>query len=285
MKYMSDDQESLPGPRPERGAHAATPRPRHRSPDPVAPPSLRLPPRQLALFLDVDGTLAPLVAKPHLTRVPLSTRRTLLALQDQGVALAALSGRPLTQVRRLLLPLEIPLGGSHGAQISLSGRCGIQFLGRLPENMVTMLQQGIERLPGVWLERKPAAIAVHWRQAPQHRSAVAALVAEALARAPGWLLVEGHCVHELRPAGRDKGRALRQLMRQPGFAGRWPLAIGDDRTDEDAFAAALALGGGAIRIGPAQETLAPWRLPDVSALAAWLRGQFRDKSRRAETGQ
>jgi len=239
-----------------------------------APPKrLPLPPGRLALFLDVDGTLAPIVARPHLTRIPLQTRRSLLALQEHGVAVAALSGRPVTQVRRLLHPVDIPMGGSHGAQISLDCERGIQFIARAPADMVSLLRIGVDHLPGVWLESKPAAFAIHWRQAPHQRAAVVRLVSEALARAPGWQLVEGHCVHELRRAGRDKGWALKHLMRQPAFAGRWPLAIGDDRTDEDAFAAALALGGAAIRIGATRETLAPWQLPNVPTLAQWLRVQ------------
>ena len=246
-----------------------------------APPlRLRFSPGELALFLDIDGTLAPITARPEMTRVPLDTRRTLRALQRSGVALAALSGRSLSQVRRLLLPLEIPAGGSHGAQLKLATGRSVRVTGRLPDGLIDLLQRGTERLPGVWLERKPAALALHWRQAIQCREEVAQLACEALAAAPGWRLVVGHCVHELRPAGRDKGVALRRLMRQPAFAGRWPLAIGDDRTDEDAFAAALELGGGAIRVGASVDTVAPWELSDVEALAAWLRTQLLHYTRR-----
>ena len=241
----------------------------------AAPPWPRCPLNRLALFLDVDGTLAPITARPEQTRVPRKTRNLLLALQSSGVALAALSGRPLTQVRSLLRPIEIPLAGSHGAQISpAQGRC-IRSSGFPPAGLADRLQRGVERLPGVWLERKPSAFALHWRQAPQHRAEVSRLVEQALCAAPGWRLVAGHCVHELRPAGRDKGVALRRLMRQPQFAGCWPLAIGDDRTDEDAFVAALRLGGGAIRIGACKDTAAPWVLPDVGALAAWLQRLLR----------
>lgn len=239
-----------------------------------APPLLRVAPERLALFLDVDGTLAPIVSKPHLARVPLATRRLLQHMQTRGVALAALSGRPLSQVRRLLHPLELAVGGSHGAQLSLTGGRSLTYLAALPDDLVRGLSAGIAPLHGVWLERKPAAVAVHWRQAPQYRAAVDALVHETLRHAPEWQLIEGHCVHELRHQGRDKGKALRRLMQHGDFVGRWPLAIGDDRTDEDAFAAALSMGGGAIRIGDVQPSIAPWRLKDVSALAAWLQQQL-----------
>jgi len=234
-----------------------------------------VPPNQLALFLDIDGTLAPITPRPEFTQVPVGTRRTLQALREAGVEIAALSGRPLVQVRRLLLPVNIPAGGSHGAQLGPVAGRSLRFTGSLPPELVTYLQKGIRDLPGVWLERKPAALAIHWRQAPDYRQSIEDLARNALCLAPGWQLVRGHCVHELRPSGRNKGVALRWLMRQPEFRGRWPLAIGDDRTDEDAFSAALKLGGSAIRIGAAPDTLAPWQLPDVPALAGWLRGQLK----------
>lgn len=241
----------------------------------IAPPNLKLPPERVAIFLDVDGTLAPLTSRPEFTRIPLQTRRVLLHLQGRGVALAALSGRPMSQVRRLLQPVKIPVAGSHGAQISFSGSGGISVIPKIPEAMSASLSRGIAALPGVWIERKPAAIAVHWRQAPQLRADVEQVVQQALRHAQGWSVIHGHCVLELRAPGRDKGRALKRLMRGPRFAGRWPLAIGDDRTDEDAFRAALALGGSAIRVGETEQTMAPWQLKDVTDLAAWLQTQLR----------
>lgn len=237
------------------------------------PPLLRLRPGQLALFLDVDGTLAPITERPEMTRVPLETRRVLLELQRQGVALAALSGRPLDQVRGLLHPVNIPMAGSHGAQISLEGNQDITLASPPPPDMVSELQARVDALPGVWLERKPASLAVHWRQAPQYQEQVAQLVAEVLAGAPRWQLVQGHSVHEVRQKGHDKGMVLKRIMCQPEFSGRWPLAIGDDRTDEDAFNVALELGGAAIQVGAGQETVAPWALADVQSLAQWLGAQ------------
>lgn len=241
----------------------------------TAPPRLLWQPlHRVALFLDVDGTLAPITARPEFTRVPVDTRRTLLALQARGVAIAALSGRPLNQVRRLLLPLQLHAAGSHGAQLRPTPAACIRSTVSLPPGLAHALQERIAGLPGVWLEGKPSALAIHWRQAPQFKAAVGELAAGFLQHAPSWQLIEGHCVHELRGKGRDKGVALQRLMRRPEFRGRWPLAIGDDRTDEDAFAAALALGGGAIRVGAGGATRAPWVLPDTASLAHWLRAQL-----------
>ena len=237
------------------------------------PARLRIPLHRVALFLDIDGTLAPITARPEFTEIPLATRRSLLSLQAGGAVLAALTGRPLPQARRLLRPVRIPCAGSHGAEIAVAPARSIRANGALPTGMAGLLEQGISRLSGVWLERKPSGYALHWRQAPEYREEVARLAQQALIYAPGWRLLAGHCVHELRPAGRDKGVALKRLMRLPAFAGRWPLAIGDDRTDEDAFKVALALGGGALRVGAVASTAAPWSVPNTQALAAWLREQ------------
>ena len=239
------------------------------------PPHLKLPSNRLAIFLDVDGTLAPITERPEQSRVPVATRRTLAQLQKRGVALAALSGRPLAQVRRLLIPLGIPSGGSHGAQLRYGNKGSICARPSIPEKLSNTLERGLLKLEGVWLERKPAAFAVHWRQAPKYQAEVEHVVRAALDSAPGWGLIRGHCVHELRAPGRDKGKALMRLMRRPEFAGRWPLAIGDDRTDEDAFIAALEMGGAAIRVGPTEETVAPWQVEDITTLAAWLKLQLR----------
>jgi trehalose 6-phosphate phosphatase len=77
-------------------------------------------------------------------------------------------------------------------------------------------------------------------------------------------------VAELRPPGADKGDALKALMREPTFAGARPLFVGDDLTDEHAFAAAAEFGGAGILVGPARETAARYRLASVKAVADWL---------------
>lgn len=240
------------------------------------PPRLKTPASRLALFLDVDGTLAPITSRPEQSYVPANTRRTLLALQRRGVAIATLSGRPISQVRRLLKPLCVPASGAHGAQIRFSGRGMVCRQENVPVTIADILVAGVQRLPGVWLERKPGAFAIHWRQAPKSADEVDRITQQALNAAPGWQLLRGHCVHELRARGQNKGKALSRLMRSPEFAGRWPLAIGDDRTDEDAFRAALRLGGAAIKVGPTEPTTAPWCVKDVSVLAAWLKLQLRE---------
>ena len=84
------------------------------------------------------------------------------------------------------------------------------------------------------------------------------------------LLQRGKMVAELRPAGANKGDALKALMREPRFMGARPLFVGDDLTDEHAFGAAAELGGAGILVGPPRETAARYRLESVKAVADWL---------------
>jgi trehalose 6-phosphate phosphatase len=77
-------------------------------------------------------------------------------------------------------------------------------------------------------------------------------------------------VQELRPAAFDKGHAVAELMEQEPFAGRRPVVVGDDRTDEFAFAAANARGGVSILVGPRGDTVATYRIDDPAAVRTWL---------------
>jgi trehalose 6-phosphate phosphatase len=126
-----------------------------------------------------------------------------------------------------------------------------------------------EERPGLLVEEKPASIALHYRGAPQHEETALALVG-ALAARTGLALQPGKMVVELRPPGADKGDAVRRLMAEPAFAGKRPVFVGDDLTDEHAFTAAAEMGGAGILVGPPRETAAAWRLDDVAAVAAWL---------------
>lgn len=91
-----------------------------------------------------------------------------------------------------------------------------------------------------------------------------------LARDARLIVQKGKMVVELRPPGADKGDAVRAFMGQDPFAGARPVFVGDDLTDEHAFAAAAALGGDGVLVGATRSTKARYRLPSVAAVAAWL---------------
>jgi len=127
--------------------------------------------------------------------------------------------------------------------------------------------------PAVLIERKPFGLALHYRAAPLAERTCHA-VAETIAAKAGWRVQPGKMVVELTPAGVDKGGALSAYMTRPGFAGTRPVMIGDDLTDEPAFAMAQALGGLGVLVG-ARPTSARYRLLDVAAVHAWLEAGVR----------
>lgn len=236
---------------------------------PDAPPPLRL--AGAALFLDFDGTLVELADAPDLIQIPDTLPDLLVRLAERLAGrLAIVSGRSIDDLDRHLGCSGLAVSGSHGLELRLPGGCS--HTGSAPEIMQEV-RQAIRRFadgaPGLLVEEKPAGIAVHFRQAPGRAAEVGAFLA-ALADRTGLHLQHGKMVAELRPHGPDKGDALRRIMAEPVFAGARPLFVGDDLTDEDAFAAAAALGGAGVLVGEPRETVARWRLPSVAAVARWL---------------
>jgi trehalose 6-phosphate phosphatase len=119
------------------------------------------------------------------------------------------------------------------------------------------------------IEDKGAGVAFHYRQAPQAARVVQTGV-ETLAREHGLSSQHGKMVSELLPVGPSKGEAVARLMKGQPFAGRTPVAVGDDITDEDAFAAATRLGGFSIGVGAGRASTARFILPAVADVRSWL---------------
>ena len=233
------------------------------------PPPLE--PEGSALFLDFDGTLVELAATPAAIRVPRRLRPLLERLRDKlGGRLAIVSGRSIADLEQHLPAAGIAFSGSHGLELRLADGA------RLPLSVPIGLDDvrgAVEAfaapIPGLIVEGKPAGIALHYRLAPDQRERADAFMA-ALARERGFAIQRGNMVVELRPGGATKGDALKAFMSEPDFAGARPLFVGDDLTDEHAFAAAEALGGAGILVGPPRDTAARFRLASVSDTARWL---------------
>jgi trehalose 6-phosphate phosphatase len=237
--------------------------------------SLRAPPLSLldgaALFLDFDGTLVELADAPDAIEVPVELRPLLdrLAARLDG-RLAIVSGRSMDDLERHVRHEGIALSGSHGLEFRRVGRA--EPAPSPPPGLDAAraeIAAFAAAAPGLLVEEKPAGVALHYRLAPEREGSVAAFMVE-LAGRTGLAVQPGKMVVELRAPGGDKGDALRALMAEPGFAGARPLFVGDDLTDEHAFEAAAAMGGGGILVGPARPTAAAWRLDDVAAVARWL---------------
>ena len=229
-----------------------------------------LPGRGCALFFDFDGTLVDLAAQPGAVQVRDAVPQLLanLAAVLDG-AVAVVSGRPLAEIDQYLRPLTLSAAGVHGAE----RRGADGYVRRMPcgalQDATAVIEALCARHVALRIERKPGAIALHYRQAPELEAECLAAMAEALARVEGMALLRGKMVVEMKPRRAGKGLAVRSFMEEPPFRLRRPWFFGDDVTDEAAFEAVQALGGVAVKIGEG-ETQATHRLPDPAALHRWM---------------
>lgn len=207
----------------------------------------------LVLLLDFDGTLAPIV--DHATRArPLpGARRAVARLVAAGCRVAVISGRSLSDVRSRLDLEGIHYAGNHGLEIEGPGMRRVHEEARERTGELTDVRERLsERLagiPGAWIEDKGLTLSVHYREAPSEswdaveRTVRDVVVADALEVRPGKR------VWEVRPrVDWDKGRAVEFLLDAWGLSAAWPVYIGDDETDEDAFRAIRAHGGLGVRV-------------------------------------
>lgn len=229
-----------------------------------------------AYFFDLDGTLVDLEPAPEDVRVDGDLRALLDGLhRTAGGAVALISGRSLADLDRLFAPARWPAAGQHGTERrDAAGRVTRHDLA--PERLAEArerLRAAAERHPGLRLEDKGLTLALHYRGAPRLASHAHRLAAAALADlGPDFRAQTGKRIVELKPAGHDKGQAVLAFMREPPFAGRVSVFVGDDVTDEWGFAAVNELGGHTVKVGPGR-TAARWRLRDVAAVRAWLRAR------------
>lgn len=240
---------------------------------------------ELAIFLDVDGTLLEIASTPDAVRVPAALRNTLLlaATREDG-ALALISGRSIAELDRLFAPCMFPAAGQHGLE-----RRDAQGRVLLPTIATEQLQPAREVLSrlqmqhsGLLLEDKGTAVAMHYRLAPKYQRLVQEIMTELATPLAGqFILRTGKCVLELAPVGFSKRTAIELFMSEAPFAGRKPVFIGDDVTDEDGFKAVNALGGYSIRVGSTEASAACYSFASVSAVSAWLRERNLSIQRRA----
>lgn len=229
---------------------------------------------QTALFLDFDGTLAPMAPRPQDVRVPHWVRPTLQALSNRlDGALAIVSGRPLAQIDAFIAPLRLPLAGAHGAEWrGASGRIRRQ-LGDPPPTVVQAARVLVAAHAGLILESKSSGFSLHYRARPELESECRDALFAALTAVPEaeavWQWLHGHFVFELKQRSVSKGLAVRALLAEAPFAGRVPVFVGDDVTDEDGIVAVQDAGGYGVRVGGGASQ-ARFRLTDTEAVGAWL---------------
>ena len=240
----------------------------------LGPPSLPAPGERWALMLDVDGTLLDFALRPELVRVDTLLHMHLgwLAGALDG-ALALVSGRRTSDLARLFAPLPLEYVGLHGLEhLHADGRH--EQLWQEDAEQTRRLHGAAERvaadLRGVRVEYKGPSVALHCREAPAQMGPMRVAASALAASLPGYVLLEGYEVCELKPALADKGVAVRALMREPAFAGRRPVYVGDDHTDTPALKAVRDAGGIAVAVGSRVAGSATHVLACPGAVRAWL---------------
>ncbi len=265
-------------------------------------------PARPALFLDLDGTLLELAEEPDGVELSERLRKLLPRLPEAtGGAVAFVSGRPIREIDRLLAPHRFALAGVHGNERRSNGLADALPADSTatdstatdspatdspakdvlpkdappPERPPTIdpgALDGVRRAmdafqaanPGVIVEDKQIGVALHYRKRGDLEGAILELAARLEASLPpGYELLRGTMVVEIKPAAMNKGAAVRAFMREPPFVERTPVFVGDDITDEAAFEAVNSLGGVAVKVRSGASA-APWRLPNVDAVLGWL---------------
>ena len=228
-----------------------------------------------AFFLDLDGTLLDIAETP----AAVYTEREELALIEKlrdaaGGAVALVSGRTLASIDEIFAPLRYAAAGQHGFE-RRDAQGNVHRDSSFPvdelQQAVVPVREFADAHRGLVFEDKGHSVALHFRLAPQFREEAWAAARQAAAKLGPIVEVQGgKMVVELKPAGRDKGRAIEDFMREPPFAGRIPVFIGDDITDEHGFRIVNDLGGHSIKVGVGS-TAARWRLPHAPGVRAWLK--------------
>lgn len=221
------------------------------------------------MFFDFDGTLVDLAPTPSEVVVAPALKDLLANLASLlGGAVAIISGRPVADIDTFFSPLQLCVAGVHGAEWrSVDG-----VVQRIPLAPLDAALAPIEalraRFPALRIERKPGAIALHYRQAPELEDACLDVMHEALERVEGMALQRGKRVVELKPRHASKAAAVERFLEEAPFRHRPPWFFGDDVTDESAFEI-VRTGGVAVKVG-AGESVADYRLDGPEEMRRWV---------------
>ena len=225
------------------------------------------------LFVDVDGTLVDFVDRPEAVLADAALIALLGELfEASGGAVALISGRTIDALDAIFAPLRLPAAGLHGFERRDAGH-------HLHRDSIYSVQLNQARAhlgavaarhPGLQLEDKRYALALHFRRAPQAEPVVWRAMAAALAKlAPRFELLSGDRVLEIKPTGYSKATAVEAYLEERPFQGRMPVYLGDDVTDLDGFEAVRRQHGVDIAVGG--RVSARWSLAAPAAVRAWLR--------------
>lgn len=223
------------------------------------------------LFLDFDGTLARIQPKPHMARLPLSTKQSLRRLaRNPRVRIVVISGRRRADIQQRVGLSRIQYLGLYGNEGDRPLRVDdatVAALTRVREAIET----SIEDVRGVWVEDKGISLAVHLKNAPEGvASTVRRQVRSMVDEDASLGMLENLRDIEIVPRDiGDKGTVVRRLMAQPDWRDAFPMYFGDDLSDEPGFAAVE--GGVAVLVASPRPTRAQYVVDGTAQVAACLR--------------
>lgn len=237
----------------------------------VQPPPLT---PDVALFLDFDGTLVDIAPSPNAVKVPPGLDELLAQVSwHLNGAVAVITGRPIEAIDKHLKGSVRAVAGIHGAERRTA--LGHIIQAQIPAGALDPAREALSVFcrahRGIRAEDKGISIALHFRAVPALGPGCRAIIDECAAASHGQLeRLDGNMVVELKPTAARKAGAMSAYMNEPPFAGRRPVFVGDDLTDESAFVAVSQTNGYGVIVGPRTPTAASSRLASVAALHAWL---------------
>jgi trehalose 6-phosphate phosphatase len=230
----------------------------------------------LSVFLDFDGTVTPIVDDPADAHLETGMKALLEALAGRdNTLLAFISGRSLADLKQRVGIPNLVYAGNHGLEISGGGLNFVEPAAmakrELLKHLLDALEGSLRHVRGAWVEDKTLTASVHYRQAAaRDERAIANIVHAALAHHSAiFQLNEGKKVFEIVPRTKwHKGAAVCWINARLAGPGVASIYIGDDRTDEDAFA--LLPGEITIRVGHSEDTAARYHVEDPGQVRVFL---------------
>lgn len=205
---------------------------------------------ELAIFADFDGTLVDIAPTPDKIQVDADLKNLLQQLKKRtDNAFAVVTGRSLEDIYRYLGDCDLTFAANHGGQWQLPGKPPESLLVGTEE--LTDYKKAISRFAhqhNLLFEEKSLGIAVHFRQQPAMEVKIDEFI-EKLQINPTYKVIRGKAVREIKPTMANKGVAIERFMAMTPFAGKIPLFVGDDVTDEDGFNTVNAIGGITFKVG------------------------------------
>ena len=224
--------------------------------------------QQIALFLDVDGTLYDIENSPSLIKPCFRLQKKLHTIRNRlGGALGLISGRSLDDLDRIFDNNKIPVAGNHGAQL----RDALQTKEyQADTGNIKVIADKIKGLlngqKDIEIENKGSNLTVHFRNSTIDRKEINKIIMELVKHEPKLTFLKGKEVLEVKPLSHNKGTAISYFMRTKPFIKRRPIFIGDDVSDEDGFETVNKKGGWSVRVGNNKRSKANFFLPNVKSV-------------------